>query len=514
MGKTSPFLTPGSASSPASLAILHLRRDQQIPTTLQSKPDAEDEVTNTRFGSYPHSTLVNVPWGSQILASNVNTGRGRGKKARKAAESASKKRKLDEIDDTQASGADSMDIDQDTPKQTEKEEAPLQAASTGFCHILPPTPESWTVSLPHRTQVVYTPDYSFILQKMRARPGCVLIEAGAGSGSFTHAAARAVFNGYPSAADEKSSTTASKKRKRHGHVYSYEYHAPRAQQLQDEISEHGLDEIVTVTHRDVYADGFLLPPTPSPSTSAQTTDPISPLATNIFLDLPDPSLALPHLTRSSSASPLDPKRTAHITCFVPCIEQVTKAVDSLRRHGWVSIQMFELAHKRLDVRRDHVGLDLEGLRGVNATAASVEEALARLREVEERQLDYRGLTGGGGDDDDDDEEDDDQQPAHKKRPQGRAYGHPENRESKQDRLARLAQQAKSRKMYNEGRLTHRTEPELKTHTSYLIFAILPRAWGAEEEARLRARHPASFGGKDATTTTAAAAAAEVEATGA
>ena len=28
---------------------------------------------------------------------------------------------------------------------------------------------------------------------------------------------------------------------------------------------------------------------------------------------------------------------------------------------------------------------------------------------------------------------------------------------------------------------HRTEPEVRTHTSYLVFAILPRAWSEADE---------------------------------
>jgi tRNA (adenine57-N1/adenine58-N1)-methyltransferase len=28
---------------------------------------------------------------------------------------------------------------------------------------------------------------------------------------------------------------------------------------------------------------------------------------------------------------------------------------------------------------------------------------------------------------------------------------------------------------------HRTEPEVKTHTSYLTFAVLPTAWSEEDE---------------------------------
>ena len=42
-------------------------------------------------------------------------------------------------------------------------------------------------------------------------------------------------------------------------------------------------------------------------------------------------------------------------------------------------------------------------------------------------------------------------------------------------------------MFKEGRLVHRTEPELKTHTSYLVFAVLPREWTGEDEERARGR---------------------------
>ncbi|KAL9105614.1 MAG: hypothetical protein Q9187_008681, partial [Circinaria calcarea] len=191
---TSPFLDPGVCSRPDSLAILHLKRDLQVPTVLREEDDlkegySEGKVTNTRFGSFPHSTLIGVPWGSQVRASAVDTG-SRGRKGIIGNESRGEKRKRNP-----------ETPEGSTPPTEEREDASAQkdavAASTGFAHLLPPTPESWTVSLPHRTQVVYTPDYSYVLQRLRVRPGTVVIEAGAGSGSFTHAAARSVFNGYP-----------------------------------------------------------------------------------------------------------------------------------------------------------------------------------------------------------------------------------------------------------------------------------------------------------------------------
>jgi len=55
--------------------------------------------------------------------------------------------------------------------------------------------------------------------------------------------------------------------------------------------------------------------------------------------------------------------------------------------------------------------------------------------------------------------------------------------SKQERLKEIQVAAKTRQMYKEGRLVHRTEQELKTHTSYLVFGILPREWTQGDEDR-------------------------------
>src|ERR1700679_1300037 len=81
--RISPFLLPGKVAKPDDLAVLYLKRDHQIPTLLRAQDDndegySEGKVVNTRFGSFPHSTLIGLPWGSQVRASKVDTGsRGR-----------------------------------------------------------------------------------------------------------------------------------------------------------------------------------------------------------------------------------------------------------------------------------------------------------------------------------------------------------------------------------------------------------------------------------------------------
>lgn len=238
---------------------------------------------------------------------------------------------------------------------------------------------------------------------------------------------------------------------RRGHVYSFEYHEPRVQTLKQELQDHGLNSIVHLTHRDVVNDGFALPDQDS-----------SPNADAIFLDLPAPWLALKHLTRTSDSA-LNPDAAVHICTFSPCIEQVTATASALRKAGWTEIQTVEVQNRRLDVRRERVGIKEEGLRGVNSNPATVEESLSRLREVDAKLSEFHagkaGVPGAG------------------------------KVQSKAERLEGIRAELGGRKLFKDGRLVHRTEPEVKTHTSYLTFAVLPMAWGEAEEKEMEARWP-------------------------
>jgi tRNA (adenine57-N1/adenine58-N1)-methyltransferase len=465
---TSPFFHTPPVAEANSLAIFHVKRDSLLPITLRTTADdgyAEGAVTNTRFGSYPHSTIIGVPWGSQVRASKVDTGtRGRKGKQAKASTSApvedvmpnqpgnattadSKKRKAEEQEPEAAASPTKKMKNQPEPATKAAPHKTAIEAGSGFMHVLQPTPESWTYSLDHRTQVVYTPDYSYVLQRMQVKPGDTLIEAGAGSGSFTHAAARAIFNGYPF---DPSNTNSN------GKVCSFEYHEPRVDTLRDELTAHGLTNVVHVNHRDVYNEGFLL------------QNGVSPRATAIFLDLPAPWLALKHLTREDPNTPLNPDSAVQICTFSPCIEQVTATVSAMRKAGWTEIQMVEVQNRRLDVRRERIGLKEEGLRGVNSSAATVEESLSRLREVDAKLNEFHAGDGKG------------------------------RVQSKAERLAEIKKGLADRKLFKEGRLMHRTEPEVKTHTSYLTFAVLPKAWSEEDEARATMEWPVDMsapGGK-------------------
>ncbi|PKS10712.1 hypothetical protein jhhlp_002469 [Lomentospora prolificans] len=491
MPASSPFLHSTLRSQANSLAIIHLSRDNLVPIILQDPATANDgyaegAVLNSRFGSFPHSTLINVPWGSQIRASTVDTGsRGRKRKAALAATTGDSatpdsqsvsdlKRKREGIEDS-ASEAEAKRQKQLGENGAAKDGdgfngvtdvvpavQPAVTASSGFVHILKPSPELWTISLPHRTQVVYTPDYSYVLQRIRAFPGKTLIEAGAGSGSFSHAAARAVFNGFPSGPEDKK-----------GKVYSFEFHQQRYQKMKLELAEHGLEGIVQITHRDVYNQGFNI-------------DGRSPKANAIFLDLPAPWEALHHLSRrrpkatTSEAttngsdsepwvSPLDPDRSVHLCTFSPCIEQVTRTIEKMRELGWVDIEMVEVAQKKMHVTRERIGLNVPMERGTLQAPSDVLEAVSRLKTINARAAEYHAKPG---------------------RPAGEGDERTEDVNiNEAPETGELESSAPSTKPWNEGRLIHRPEVELKTHTSYLTFAVLPREWSEEEEAAALERWP-------------------------
>ncbi|TIB13228.1 hypothetical protein E3P89_01287 [Wallemia ichthyophaga] len=185
----------------------------------------------------------------------------------------------------------------------------------GFIHLLKPSPELWTLALPHRTQILYNTDISFILLTLNIKPGSKVIESGTGSGSFSHSVARSIGT--------------------RGQLHSFEYHQSRCQKAQLEFNQHGLSDIINVYHRDSCRDGF-------PSHLNNSID-------SIFLDLPMPWLAIPHAKKS-----LRNDKISRICCFSPCIEQVLKTTTTLNSNGFTNVTMFEVLSRNYDTSYTHL----------------------------------------------------------------------------------------------------------------------------------------------------------------
>lgn len=48
----------------------------------------------------------------------------------------------------------------------------------GWVYVLHPTPELWTLNLPHRTQILYSTDIALLTMMLELRPGSVVCESG------------------------------------------------------------------------------------------------------------------------------------------------------------------------------------------------------------------------------------------------------------------------------------------------------------------------------------------------
>ncbi|KAJ2553815.1 tRNA (adenine-N(1)-)-methyltransferase catalytic subunit trm61 [Coemansia sp. RSA 1933] len=226
--------------------IIYLTPDAMRPIYAKS-----GEIFNNRFGSFPHNNMIGRKYGSKIRSHD----------------------------------------------------------GKGFVYLLHPTPALWTQVVPHRTQILYLADISFISLYLDLRPGKIMIESGTGSGSFSHSIARTIA---PT-----------------GHLFTYEYHELRAATAKKEFEEHGISSIVTAEHRDVIANGFGK----------------SNIADAVFLDLPAPWEAV-----AAAKEALRKDTIGRICCFSPCIEQVQATALALDEHGFSEIRMFECLVKDNEVR--------------------------------------------------------------------------------------------------------------------------------------------------------------------
>ncbi|XP_061598802.1 tRNA (adenine(58)-N(1))-methyltransferase catalytic subunit TRMT61A [Cololabis saira] len=178
----------------------------------------------------------------------------------------------------------------------------------GWVHMLHPTPELWTVSLPHRTQILYTTDISTITMMLELKPGSVVCESGTGSGSLSHAILRTIA---PT-----------------GHLHTVEFHEQRAEKVAEEFKEHRVDHLVTVRNQDVCKDGFG----------------VTGVADAVFLDIPKPWEAVGHAKTAMK------KHGGRLCSFSPCIEQVQRTCEALESQGFDEVSTLEVLLRVLDVR--------------------------------------------------------------------------------------------------------------------------------------------------------------------
>lgn len=158
----------------------------------------------------------------------------------------------------------------------------------GFVYLLRPSSHLYTTSLAQRTQILYTPDISQVLFKLELVPGMRVVESGTGSGSLSTSITRAILP--------------------NGHLFTYEFNQMRSERAREDFKRMGFEANVTVTHRDVLSNGFLLKDEENGETRVGEGS-----IDGVFLDLPRPQDAIGHAYQV-----LRPK--GKLCNFSPCIE--------------------------------------------------------------------------------------------------------------------------------------------------------------------------------------------------
>ncbi|KAL7533121.1 hypothetical protein ACHAXR_005055 [Thalassiosira sp. AJA248-18] len=232
----------------------------------------------------------------------------------------------------------------------------------GFLYLLRPTPELWARSLPHRTQIVHELDASMIVHYLNLQPNMTVCESGTGSGAMSHAILRSIAP--------------------HGKLHTYEFNKMRVEKAREEFEGHGLGHLVEVHHRDVCGKKALLllekeklkngddgggaaeavPKVDDDEIMEKTNESSDSNNNNnndddnnakevdddgkggfqlnqavshaIFLDLPEPWLAVPHAAYTI-------KPNGRICSYSPCMEQSQRTCAALRRHGFHSLRTVE-----------------------------------------------------------------------------------------------------------------------------------------------------------------------------
>ncbi|GAC99054.1 hypothetical protein PHSY_006651 [Pseudozyma hubeiensis SY62] len=343
------------------LVIVFASRDK-TPMPLTVTPG---EHVSNMFGHFPHDDMVGMPYGSKMISKN-----GR-----------------------------------------------------GYIYLLRPTPELWTLALPHRTQILYSPDMSFISMKLNMGPGSRVIEAGTGSGSFSHVIARTV--GRANVGSKSSSASNGEAQGRSDGMQVPRNWQGLPNHLQQNLSRgRGQPRDTEDVAPDAAESSTSNSPTTevvsaqadSASTQKPDTDPHVPkedgrlwsfefhepradkaraefaahgmdkvivlnhrnvckdgfgltdAADSVFLDLPAPWEAIGHATKA-----LRRDTVTRICCFSPCIEQVLKTVSALNEHGFTDVETFE------SLVRTHESHSAAG------PEVSIDEAINRIRVVEKRK---------------------------------------------------------------------------------------------------------------------------------
>ena len=165
-----------------------------------------------------------------------------------------------------------------------------------------------------------------IVHNLNLTPNMTVCESGTGSGAMSHCILRSIAP--------------------YGKLHTYEFNKIRAEKARAEFEGHGLGHLAEVHHRDVCGKKALLKEDVDEQSENVETDNNDldddkggfqlgeSVAHAIFLDLPEPWLAVPHAAYTI-------KPNGRICSYSPCMEQTQRTCAALKQYKFHSITTVE-----------------------------------------------------------------------------------------------------------------------------------------------------------------------------
>lgn len=128
-----------------------------------------------------------------------------------------------------------------------------------------------------------------------------------------------------------------------GYLFTFEFNESRVGRAKADFETLGFNKYVTVTHRDVLGEGFLLSGS-ADNGGGQTEGVTEGSIDAVFLDLPRPHVAVEHADKVL-------RRKGKLCNFSPCIEQVQKVSQEMARLGYYNILTIECLSREVHTRK-------------------------------------------------------------------------------------------------------------------------------------------------------------------
>ena len=181
-----------------------------------------------------------------------------------------------------------------------------------YISVLSFVPNIWERCINKMTQILFNPDISLIMILLNISQSSIIYESGTGSGCLSVNMSSILSKG-------------------NGHLYTFEFNKERAEKLKDLFKYLNLDKKITITHRDVIQDGFIVD-------DNSLANPLHKKCGSMFIDLPSPWLAISHAKKVMRSG-------AYFVSFSPCIEQVNQTMKAMKENNFIELRMFECLYR-------------------------------------------------------------------------------------------------------------------------------------------------------------------------